>query len=247
MLVHRDADWQRPEPRMSLRAPAWRRPSTRAPCGRSCRSPRGHTPSYRRAASRSWRRRASTRWVSSRAHPRSAWPDGRGSAAGAIWRGSPRCSSRFGISAGASSSVMPRGRCGTAPRSTRCSGGAAGVRGCGRSGGTSCATPSARISPCAASAAPRSRSWPATPASPRPSGTCTCPRRHTKTAITALDARPRGNQVATTGPSDREVVASSRSKVRKRTGIEPAGRPLPRGPIGFEDRAEHQLRTRFRR
>jgi len=41
-------------------------------------------------------------------------------------------------------------------------------------------------------------------------------------------------------------MRSEFGRLRKRTGIEPAGRPLPRSPTDFEDRAEHQLRTRFR-
>src|SRR5688572_28375129 len=41
-------------------------------------------------------------------------------------------------------------------------------------------------------------------------------------------------------PAERETAE------RKRTGIEPAVRSLARRTIGFEDRARHQSRTRFR-
>ena len=43
-----------------------------------------------------------------------------------------------------------------------------------------------------------------------------------------------------------EKSSEQRLTARKRTGIEPAGRSLSRGPIGFEDRAGHQPRKRLR-
>ena len=57
----------------------------------------------------------------------------------------------------------------------------------------------------------------------------------------------RGHNLDTVG--DRAPIEKSseqRLTARKRTGIEPAGRSLSRGPIGFEDRAGHQPRKRLR-